>query len=106
MIIYTMLLTAIIETTFFYVCCYRAAKLLAYIFCMNLFTNFMVNRIFNALYFVVTPMWFLILLCEAGVLFSEFFLLGLWFRKWTRKHFLLLLASNFITWALGMLLFW
>ncbi len=106
MILFTMLLTAVIETTFFYLCRYRNLKLLGYIFGINLFTNFIVNQIFAILYYTVSPLWFLMLILEISVLFSEFFLLGLWCRKWTGKLFLLLLIANFITWGCGMFLFW
>ncbi len=47
------------------------------IFLVSILTNFVVNQVFGVLYFIVTPLWFLMLLCEIGVLLSEFFLLGI-----------------------------
>jgi len=100
-IIYCMLATAVIETLFFCLCGYRERKIIMYVFFINLLSNLLLN-------FPVYPMqwddnfasWTIIAAFEAVVIAFEFGLLG-FHTGWKLKIFLLLVASNALSYAFG-----
>ena len=100
-----MLLTAVIETVFF--CClgYRKGKLLAYVFIINLLTNLLVNLAFQAWY-ADFPWHHRILatVLEICVVGSEFYLIGLYDKRWTAKLLRLVFLANLLSYGTGIVL--
>ena len=100
--IYCMLVTAIVETTFFWLCKYRKADFLIYVFFLNLATNFVVNQLFRYLYFTYADYKYaLIFVLELGVYISEVLALSLFEGKFSKRLCLLVFLANFITWSIG-----
>lgn len=100
--IYCMLVTAIVETIFFWCCKYRKADFLTYVFFLNLATNFVVNQVFRHLYPIYADYKYtLIFILEMGVYISEVLALSLFEGKFSKKLCLLVFLANFITWGIG-----
>ena len=96
------LLTAILETTFFGVCRYRKKGFLAYVFGINMLTNFVVNQVWIATYPIFPyHRYFLIFLLETGVLISEYGLIALYLQRTDRRLWGLVFCANLMTWGLG-----
>lgn len=100
------LLTAMIETTFFWCCKYRSKAFLTYVFAVNILTNVLINQVLRIAYpFFSSCIYYLIFLLELGVFISEFILLSAYLRKDYARIFILVFLANLITWSLGEVLF-
>ena len=96
--IYCMLVTAIVETIFFWCCKYRKVDFLTYVFFLNLATNFVVNQFFRHLYTIYADYKYtLIFILELGVYISEVLALSLFEGKFSKRLCLLVFLANFIT---------
>ena len=103
--VYAALLTAFIETAFFWCCSYRSKAFLVYVFFINLLSNTIVNQVFVHTYALFPyNIYLLIFLLEMGVLIFEYLLLLIYLRRSYTKLFVLLFIANLITWSLGEIL--
>ena len=96
------LLTAIVETAFFWCCRYRNKKFLGYVFLVNILTNISVNLVFAKTYNIFPyNIYGLIFLLELAVFISEYVLLAIYLRKNSTLLAGQVFLANLITWGLG-----
>ena len=100
--VYAALLTAIVETAFFWCCRYRNKKFLGYVFLINILTNVVVNQVFAGTYDIFPyNIYGLIFLLELGVFISEYVLLAVYLRKNSALLAVQVFFANLITWGIG-----
>ena len=96
-----MLLTACLETGFFRLYRYRRRGFLVWVFGVNLLSNLALNVIFRHSFFILNDVGLYLALLEWCVILYEFYLLGLWLRKWPPRLLGLTAAANGVSYVTG-----
>lgn len=98
-----MFLTAIIETFVLWCFRYRKFWVLVWFFVLNLVSNFIVNLVYQNLYYVV-PHIVLVPVLELSVVVFEFFGMGL-VTQYTKKMCMIVFFTNLVSFLTGIILF-
>ena len=101
--IIAMLLTAIIETFVLWCLRYRKFWVLVYFFVLNLISNFIVNFIYQNIWYVV-PKIVIVPVLELSVFIFEIFFMGI-YVGYNKKMFASVFLTNFISFMTGVILF-
>ena len=102
-ILFTMFLTAVIETFLLWFFRYRKWKVLTYFFILNLISNLIVNSVYDEIW-RMAPYYILVPLLEMGVVLFEIGLLGL-MTGYNKKLWISVFATNLVSFLTGVLLF-
>lgn len=102
-ILFTMLLTATLETSLLWCFKYRGWKILSYFFTLNLISNLLVNLIYQNIFGII-PKDILIFSLELAVVIFEVGFLGL-MTKYNKKLWVSVFSTNLFSFLLGVFLF-